>query len=133
MIDRNEEAVTEFVNRTATYFAACELKQHQHAEAGTHDEMPSRICMQMLNTRYDAPFVLDGHWEDRSSQTSATAFTSGYGRAMDHGREEKPPVFLANKKVTLTTPGRHLVSIAFLEDADNPERTRFKIIALKSC
>lgn len=98
-------------------------------------------CMQMRHGFMEDPFVLNGRWEDRSSQLAVVVFNRKYELAVGpFGNYLEPHVYVPVNKAMVPKPGWHNVSIAMILDRrdkpanpSRPERSRFKLFALKSC
>ena len=142
VIDCDEQRAAELLAISASYIAQCK----SFNEFGDDDESLSQACKDILNGRYESPFVLDGHWDDTSSQTAVAVLSSGYtvfpipihsNLYRKNSQRGDYNVPMPDPKVPLVEgSGWHTVSIAFLREetlAVTMERPRFKILGLKSC
>ena len=117
----------------------CDLAEDEVSKNGGNALQPP--CMQMRHGFMEDPFVLNGHWDDHSSQLAVAVFNRNYELAVgSFGNYLEPHVFVPGKKALVTQPGRHTVSIAMLQDhrdsqkdPTRKERSRFKIFAVKTC
>ena len=100
-----------------------------------------RSCNQMLSGDYDDPFVLDGHWEDHSSQTAIEVISFGAAKVTDPFLEKRQ-VYRPSPSTPAFSPGEHNITFALLRELEaefngyghsNEKRPRFKILGLKSC
>jgi hypothetical protein len=137
-IDDNENKVVEILKTQDSFFDIC-TKNHDTRKA-------SRMCNEMMLNKYDSPFILDGHWNDHSSQTNVAVFKSSFKKAFDiRIRAER---YAPSVTGLLTTPGWHTVTIALLKEGVYCESnnnhhveggsgvrnyTRFKVLGIRSC
>lgn len=142
-IDDTKDKVLHMLGVQATYRGVCDritnfgakLSKLRHLRYATS-------CFQHLAGGLPDPWLLDGHWSDRSSMAFVHAFTAGFAVRCDTNLTPKPnnnknknpaPPFVAVADAAtpvVATPGVHNVSIAVLKQG---ALSRFKIMALKSC
>jgi hypothetical protein len=140
VIDCDAPKALDYLDTTQVFFNNCK-KNSEHPQKPTEAKCADcgtvpRYCWELLNGQLSFPFVLDGHWEDNSSQAAVEAFTTGYSPALETTtRALKPPIHVPNRHLRLVTPGWHTVSLVPLSDESSASasRPRFKLTGLKSC
>lgn len=140
IIDDNFEAAALRIRKNMLYRKDyCDVADTEVSSSGGN--AVHTPCMQMRHGFMEYPFVLNGHWEDHSSQLAVAVFNRKYELAIGPlGNYLEPHVYIPVNKAMVRKPGWHNVSIAMLLDrrdhqanALRPERSRFKVFALKAC
>lgn len=142
-IDDTKDKVLNMLGVQATYRGVCDRITNKGAKLSKLAHLRyAKSCFQHLAGGLPDPWLLDGHWPDRSSMAFVHAFTAGFAVRCDTNLTPKPnnnknknpaPPFVAVADAAtpvVATPGVHNVSIALLKHG---VLSRFKIMALKSC
>ena len=103
----------------------------------------AKHCSMHLAGTLEDPWVLDGHWTDRSSQAYVLPIVRPWRLAHDRylvktkkiGGENSGPAFAAPDLSgrPVARPGLQKVTVAFAAGLGRAERTRFKLMELRSC
>ena len=127
-IGKTEQEVVELVNAQRAYRKTCE----RLTKIGTYPSA-KRCSMHLAGTLQD-PWVLDGHWTDHSSQAYVLPFLRPWRLAHDRYLATTPAFAapdLSGRPVAM--PGLQKVTVAFAAGLGPAERTRFKLMELRSC
>lgn len=142
-IDGNEAQILEMLQIQREYRETCD----RITRRGKNVLKPASLrhakpCTQHLAGSLVDPWSLDGHWADNSSLASVIAFTETFaikndrylrGNAAVPKNFKGPAVVVPDRSLRpFIQPGLHNVTISFVRSND-AGRSRFKVMALKSC
>lgn len=140
-IGYNDEQVHSLIAVQHAYRRTCDRLTRHGADTDKFNYQYSRKCSQHLAGSLRDPWVLDGHWDDRSSQAFVTPFVHPWHLEHDKylraGRIHQPHVgpeyATLDLASPLVAPGLQRVVIAFAGWSQSHGQTRFKLMELRSC